>query len=75
MSLTNCRVLGVLPAAQSNGIGTDMMKPVLKMADEDNLPIYLDTPNERSLRYVESPSALRANIDCACSQTRWASHV
>jgi GNAT superfamily N-acetyltransferase len=43
--------LGVEPGHQGNGIGSLLIKPVLKMADEKGLPCYLETMKEKNLAF------------------------
>jgi len=60
--------ISVDPSVQNRGIGTRLMKPILDLADADQMPCYLDTPSERSLNFfrrlgfevvldVDTPSA------------------
>jgi len=43
--------LGVEPGQQGHGIGSLLIKPVLKMADEEGLPCYLETIREKNLAF------------------------
>eukprot|EP01121_Diplochlamys_sp_Union-15-3_P016557 TRINITY_DN5659_c0_g1_i1.p1 TRINITY_DN5659_c0_g1~~TRINITY_DN5659_c0_g1_i1.p1 ORF type:complete len:313 (+),score=46.95 TRINITY_DN5659_c0_g1_i1:58-996(+) len=43
--------IGVEPLYQCKGIGTKLLEPILKLADEDKVPCYLDTASERSLNF------------------------
>lgn len=43
--------LGVEPGQQGMGIGSLLVKPVLKMADQDSLPCYLETMKEKNLAF------------------------
>ena len=43
--------LGVEPGQQQRGIGSLLIKPVLKRADEENLPCYLETMKEVNLAF------------------------
>jgi ribosomal protein S18 acetylase RimI-like enzyme len=43
--------LGVMAGEQGKGIGTAMIKPGLKIADDCSLPCMLDTMNERDLKF------------------------
>jgi len=43
--------LGVEPGHQGNGIGSILMQPVLKRADEKGLPCYLETMEEKNLTF------------------------
>lgn len=43
--------LGVEPEFQAQGIGTALLQPVLRKADEDGVPCYLETQTERNVRF------------------------
>ena len=43
--------LGVEPGQRGQGIGSLLIKPVLKRADEENLPCYLETMKEVNLAF------------------------
>ncbi len=43
--------LGVAPAAQGQGVGGALLRPLLAQADEEGRPCYLDTFNERNLAF------------------------
>ena len=43
--------LGVEPGQQGIGIGSLLVKPVLKMADEQGLPCYLETMKQKNLAF------------------------
>ena len=43
--------LGVEPSRQGQGIGGLLIKPVLARADNDGLPCYLETMNERNVPF------------------------
>jgi GNAT superfamily N-acetyltransferase len=45
--------LGVDPAEQGRGLGTDLMRPALAIVDQDQLPVYLETPNPRTIPFYE----------------------
>ncbi len=44
-------VLGVQPPEQGTGMGTSLMRPVMRRADEDGLPCYLETGTEVNVRF------------------------
>jgi GNAT superfamily N-acetyltransferase len=46
-------ILGVDPDHQRKGLGTMMLKPMLKRADSENLPVMLDTNKEANISYYE----------------------
>jgi ribosomal protein S18 acetylase RimI-like enzyme len=46
-------VLGVDPTHQGQGIGGLLLQPVLEQADRQGLPCYLETNNEKNLRFYE----------------------
>jgi len=43
--------IGVEPTFQNNGIGTQIMYPVLQLADKSGLSCYLDTASKRSIDF------------------------
>jgi len=43
--------IGVLPSDQNKGLGAAMMAPILAVADNAKLPVYLDTSSKRSLKF------------------------
>jgi GNAT superfamily N-acetyltransferase len=45
--------LAVNPSQKSKGIGAALMQPVLKKADTQNLPIYLETHAEKNVSYYQ----------------------
>lgn len=45
--------LAVDPARKSNGIGTALLQPVLEKAGTQKMPIYLETHDERNVRYYQ----------------------
>jgi ribosomal protein S18 acetylase RimI-like enzyme len=45
------RVLGCDPSRQGQGIGTELLRPVLERCDADSLPAYLESSNERNLPF------------------------
>ena len=44
---------GVDPALQGEGLGGELMEHCLRIVDQDHLPVYLETPNPRSLPFYE----------------------
>jgi GNAT superfamily N-acetyltransferase len=46
-------ILGVDPARQGEGIGSALMEPVLRAADSDGLPCYLDTAQPRNVPFYQ----------------------
>jgi ribosomal protein S18 acetylase RimI-like enzyme len=44
-------VLGVDPLYQRQGIGSALLDPILKQADRDRIPCYLETFGEKNLRF------------------------
>ena len=42
---------GVDPALQGVGLGGELMEQCLQIVDQDHLPVYLETPNPRSLPF------------------------
>ena len=45
--------LAVAPGQQGKGIGTALMQPVLAKADAEKLPVYLETHEEKNVRYYQ----------------------
>lgn len=45
--------LGVDGAMQGKGLGRELMEHCLTIVDEDHLPVYLDTPNPKSIPFYE----------------------
>ncbi|MBW5481604.1 GNAT family N-acetyltransferase [Streptomyces bambusae] len=46
-------MIGVAPGRQGEGLGTELMRPVLERCDRDGLPAYLEASSERSMRLYE----------------------
>ncbi len=46
-------VLAVDPPMQGRGVGTQLIQPGLRRADAEGLPCYLDTQNDRNVRFYE----------------------
>jgi GNAT superfamily N-acetyltransferase len=46
-------MLGVHSAYQNQGIGGDLIKPVLAAADRDNMPCYLETTTAAAVRFYQ----------------------
>ncbi len=46
-------MLGVAPTYQGQGIGGLLLQPVLKQADSEGLPCYLETNTERAVRFYQ----------------------
>jgi ribosomal protein S18 acetylase RimI-like enzyme len=45
--------IGVVPAAQGQGIGSALMRPMLERADREGLHVWLDTHPEQNVRLYE----------------------
>ena len=45
--------LGVSSSCQGQGIGSLLIQPMLKKADEEGLPCYLETSTERAVRFYQ----------------------
>ena len=45
--------IGVIPKEQGKGLGTKLLKPMMKRLDEINLKCFLETQEERNLAYYE----------------------
>ena len=45
--------LGVSPACQGQGIGSLLIQPILKRADEEGLPCYLETSTSGAVRFYQ----------------------
>lgn len=46
-------MLGVSPAYQSQGVGSLLLQPILKQADQEKLPCYLETSTEKGVRFYQ----------------------
>ncbi|MUL35749.1 GNAT family N-acetyltransferase [Gloeocapsopsis dulcis] len=46
-------MLGVAPTYQSQGIGSLLLQPILKQADREKLPCYLETSTEKGVRFYQ----------------------
>ena len=45
--------MGVSPVCQGQGIGGSLIQPVLKQADEEGLPCYLETDTPGAVRFYQ----------------------
>jgi ribosomal protein S18 acetylase RimI-like enzyme len=45
--------LGISPAYQRQGIGSLLLQPILKQADSEGLPCYLETSTEGGVRFYQ----------------------
>ncbi len=45
--------LGVSPEFQGQGVGSDLIRPILEQADREQMPCYLDTHRERNVQLYE----------------------
>lgn len=43
--------MGVEPTAQGQGIGSRLLHPLLQRSDAERIPCYLETQNERNIRF------------------------
>ena len=46
-------ILGVEPARQGQGVGSSLIQPILRRADEDGLPCYLETMKARNVPFYQ----------------------
>ncbi len=46
-------VIGVLPVEQGKGVGSELMAPLLKDADETNTAVYLESSDPRNLSFYK----------------------
>jgi ribosomal protein S18 acetylase RimI-like enzyme len=46
-------VLGVEPVYQNQGVGGRLLEPILKQADGENLPCYLETDGEKNVSFYQ----------------------
>jgi GNAT superfamily N-acetyltransferase len=47
------QAMGVHPRSQRRGVGTQLIEPVLRRADEDRMPCYLQTSDPANVAYYE----------------------
>jgi ribosomal protein S18 acetylase RimI-like enzyme len=45
--------IGIDPCLKPKGYGTKLLTPILKMADEENIPIYLENSKEKNLKFYQ----------------------
>lgn len=45
--------LAVEPSQKAKGIGKALMRPILAKADAERIPVYLETHDERNIRYYQ----------------------
>ncbi len=45
--------IGVIPEEQGKGLGTRLMKPMMKKLDDSNLSCFLETQEERNVAYYQ----------------------
>ncbi len=65
--------LGVEPGQQQQGIGSLLIKPVLKRADEEGLPCYLETMKEVNLAFYGKHGFRVGGRKTNCQW--WAAHM
>jgi ribosomal protein S18 acetylase RimI-like enzyme len=46
-------MLGVSSRYQGQGVGSELLQPILEQADRDNLPCYLETSTEAAVRFYQ----------------------
>jgi ribosomal protein S18 acetylase RimI-like enzyme len=46
-------IIGVNPSAQGKGLGVELMKPILAKAEEQGVPCYLETSNQKSISFYQ----------------------
>jgi ribosomal protein S18 acetylase RimI-like enzyme len=46
-------LIGTDPSFQGKGIGSALMQPILQVCDEEGIPAYVETGNERNLPFYE----------------------
>jgi GNAT superfamily N-acetyltransferase len=47
------RLLAVAPAAQGQGVGSALLRPILEICDRDRVPAYLETDTDPNVRFYE----------------------
>jgi N-acetylglutamate synthase-like GNAT family acetyltransferase len=52
-SFTILALLAVSPNSQGKGIGGILLEPILKQADSQGLPCYLETSTEKTVRFYQ----------------------
>lgn len=63
--------IGVEPARQGEGIGGELLGPVLARADASGLPCYLETQTERNVKFYENHGFMVASTGEACGLHMW----
>ena len=46
-------LLGVKPEFQGRGVGSALLRPMLEKCNEERMPVYLDTGNEKNIAFYE----------------------
>lgn len=46
-------LLGVKPEFQRRGVGSALLRPMLEKCDKEQIPVYLDTGNEKNIAFYE----------------------
>lgn len=65
--------LGVAPAAQGRGLGSQLMQPVLRLCDTDGVPAYLESSKESNIAfYARHGFRVRREIHLPRGPTMWA---
>jgi GNAT superfamily N-acetyltransferase len=55
--------LAIEPSQKRKGVGTALMQPILRKADAEKLPIYLETHDENNVKYYQRMGFTLARAD------------
>ncbi|MGD1938956.1 MAG: GNAT family N-acetyltransferase [Cyanophyceae cyanobacterium] len=65
-------MLGVAPQYQGQGIGGELIQPILEQADRDQVPCYLETTTPAAMRFYERRGFQTIHQDFFAGHSYWA---